>query len=575
MDKGVKIAQPDLYYGERDKLESWLTQISLYLAFMGDKIPANKHPTFAITYLRGRAQKWIEPFLKKYMEEPDEDENAEIKRWMESAARFRVEIRRMFGPSNEVNAATRIIQNLHQKKSASEYSTQFQQYAAKTDWDDTALMVMYRRGLKENVKDELMRFGGVIDTLDQLIENAIEIDDKLFERTMEKRHDGGTSGEGRSTFFAKSRSYRPNHKERDPYGHTPMELDFTHKKAQSKGKKQHRGKKAFNCYSCGKPGHMAKDCRSKNMVHRPQINVMEKKIVVSDEPPEERISPAWDEVESDIRMWHEQMRQDELDEESEQESASNFMKEFNSAVRKRYLDDDEEGANESVERLRSVAREQNAQIKEAWIQESLRKLRVGDGSKAQGKQPEQDQDEEEQDPEWDEALSETEIGWEDVQPPEDPTPGSTASREPREESKEERMTRIWQEIEVRNYRMDDFHWKHGEIDWSLCANIYCPRHEQARKEAGGLTYLPACGTQRWNYCEIDDCEWHLTRKRVFLHFPGHTPQWYASFRRELKYAQDTIECHMVEWHTCLHNECQKHMRQKQIAGFLDPEEGKD
>ena len=200
-DKGVKIAQPDLYYGDRDKLETWLTQIQLYLAFMGDKIPSNKHPTFAITYLRGRAQKWVEPFLKRYIEEPDDEENTEVKLWMESLARFRVEIRRMFGPSNEVNAAIRIIQYLRQKRSASEYSTQFQQYAAKTDWDDITLMTMYRRGLKENVKDELMRFGGVIDTLDQLIENAVKIDDKLFERSMEKRHNAGTSGEGRSTFF--------------------------------------------------------------------------------------------------------------------------------------------------------------------------------------------------------------------------------------------------------------------------------------------------------------------------------------------------------------------------------------
>lgn len=143
----------------------------------------------------------VEPFLKRYIEEPDDGENTEVKLWMESLARFRVEIRRMFGPSNEVNAAIRITQYLRQKRSASEYSTQFQQYAAKTDWDDITLMTMYRRGLKENVKDELMRFGGVIDTLDQLIENAIKIDDKLFERSMEKRHNGGTSGEGRSTFF--------------------------------------------------------------------------------------------------------------------------------------------------------------------------------------------------------------------------------------------------------------------------------------------------------------------------------------------------------------------------------------
>ena len=134
----------------------------------------------------------------------------------------------MFGPSNKVNAVTRIIQYLTQKKSASEYSTQFQQYTAKIDWDDTVLMVMYRRGLKENVKDELIRSGGVIDTLDGLIEEAIETNDKLFERSIEKRYNSRTSGIGRSTFFAKLRNYRHDKREqRDPYRYIPMELDFT------------------------------------------------------------------------------------------------------------------------------------------------------------------------------------------------------------------------------------------------------------------------------------------------------------------------------------------------------------
>ena len=52
-----------------------------------------------------------------------------------------------------------------------------------------------------------MRSGGVIDTLDGLIEEVIETNDKLFERSIEKRYNSGTSGMGRSTFFTKSRNY--------------------------------------------------------------------------------------------------------------------------------------------------------------------------------------------------------------------------------------------------------------------------------------------------------------------------------------------------------------------------------
>ena len=110
----------------------------------------------------------------------------------------------------------------------------------------------------------------------------IKINNKLFKRSIEKRHNGGVSRIGRSSFFAKSKSYRLGYKENDPYGLRLIELDFTEKKGRRpykgppRGKKQHGGKKILIYYSCGKPGHFARDCKSKNIVYQQQLNILEK-----------------------------------------------------------------------------------------------------------------------------------------------------------------------------------------------------------------------------------------------------------------------------------------------------------
>jgi hypothetical protein len=58
-----------------------------------------------------------------------------------------------------------------------------------TRWDDDALITIYRRGLKSAVKDELMRTRAKIETLEELIRETIDIDDKLYERKIEDRYD--------------------------------------------------------------------------------------------------------------------------------------------------------------------------------------------------------------------------------------------------------------------------------------------------------------------------------------------------------------------------------------------------
>ena len=71
---------------------------------------------------------------------------------------------------------------------------------------------MYRRSLKENVKDELIRAGMKIESLDDLIRATIEIDDNLYERAIEKRYD--VAPRGKSGYVL----YRSNNKGRNNFG---------------------------------------------------------------------------------------------------------------------------------------------------------------------------------------------------------------------------------------------------------------------------------------------------------------------------------------------------------------------
>ena len=84
-------------------------------------------------------------------------------------------------------------------------------------------MVMFRRGLKDNVKDELMRDGRTNKDLDELIRTAIDLDDKLYERNIEKRHNIRTRG---SAGYVPRRSWTTKGNESFDKG-DPIELDAT------------------------------------------------------------------------------------------------------------------------------------------------------------------------------------------------------------------------------------------------------------------------------------------------------------------------------------------------------------
>ena len=115
------------------------------------------------------------------------------------------------------------------------------------------------------MKDEITFNRQAVNTLDKLITQAININNKLFKRVMEKHHNRGYS---QPTWYVSNYYKLPNKAPpHDPYGYAPMELDVVHYKGRfTKGRNNKKGK-ALKCYTCGKLGHMVKDCCSKNKMY--------------------------------------------------------------------------------------------------------------------------------------------------------------------------------------------------------------------------------------------------------------------------------------------------------------------
>jgi hypothetical protein len=263
IDKNIRYKTIEPFTGERNKLQGFLLQLRLYVKFNGERFRSETEQVlWAVTLLEGKAMNWIEGFLEDYLNLTNTKGEINHSKMEDTTIKifatwkgFVDEIKANFGVTDERKEAERAIESLKQRGSATAYTRDFQRYSTKTEWGDEALRYQYRKGLKDFVKDELLRTGQKTDTLENLIAAACEIDNAWYERSMEKKGkydpDYKRMGEGRHRFQRGNRHDRGD----------PMELDAAFQGKISSQEKQDRMQKKL-CFNCGKPGHMARNCRS-------------------------------------------------------------------------------------------------------------------------------------------------------------------------------------------------------------------------------------------------------------------------------------------------------------------------
>ena len=134
---------------------------------------------FAASLLRDSAFDWFEPNLRK----KDSDSPPPV---VTNYKTFLASLESTFGDIDAKATAERQLRSLRQTTSASAYSTSFQQIVSFLEWDDAALGYAFYNGLKDSVKDELAKDDRPA-SLSALMEKAIKIDNRQFERNREKQ----------------------------------------------------------------------------------------------------------------------------------------------------------------------------------------------------------------------------------------------------------------------------------------------------------------------------------------------------------------------------------------------------
>lgn len=176
--KEPKIKDPETFNGTRDQLNAFITECMLVFELQPSRFPDDRTRVgYMVSLLRGTALMAVRPHLSATTRPL----------FLLQYTNFVEYLKTNFGDPDEKGTARRKLKALRQVNSASAYFSEFQQYIAILGWmDQDPIVDKAIDGLKPTLKDELARIGKRPESLSELIDFVIPLDNRLFEREQER-----------------------------------------------------------------------------------------------------------------------------------------------------------------------------------------------------------------------------------------------------------------------------------------------------------------------------------------------------------------------------------------------------
>jgi hypothetical protein len=266
----VKMRDPTTFTGKPNACNSFFSQLSLCYAANERRFKNDQDKVlFAISHMEGNAFAYMEPYMVK-LQEPIANRPSILTDFNV----FKSTITSAFGDSNPIVNAEAAIRSLKQVGPMSVYATEFRRLSMLLSWNESALISQYILNIKDTVQDELAR-RDPITTLDLVISTTIDIDNRLFNRTRQKKQGNHPKNDYHPKFNNQKNNRSTPTNETPSSGPQPMDLSTAtiHRGPLTDSQKQYRRDNNL-CLYCGDPGHSNFNCpKKKGTSNKPKTNI--------------------------------------------------------------------------------------------------------------------------------------------------------------------------------------------------------------------------------------------------------------------------------------------------------------